>query len=88
MRKTRARPHDDAVGGMISFLVAGVLFIATVGALVFTTQSQTRQDQSRPQAADQQLAANRLADLLVGSPGVGWSAGADNIQRLGLGASN
>jgi hypothetical protein len=34
------------------------------------------------------MQAGGLADLLVGSPGVGWGSGADHVSRLGLEAAN
>jgi hypothetical protein len=71
----------------ISLLVAAAVFIAAVSAVIITSQ-QTGGDHAAADSAAQDIQASSLAEILIGSPGVGWTADADELQRLGLAASN
>jgi hypothetical protein len=81
------RSDRNAVGQVVAFLVAGVIFVAATAAILVATRSSGGNDHGSHEAS-QQTQANRLADLLVGSPGVGWNLGNDHILRLGLQATN
>lgn len=75
------------MGQVVAFLVAGAIFLATVSAVLVAT-STADADPSAAQDAGKSVEAASLADLLVGSTGVGWEAGADGLTRLGLAAAN
>src|SRR5687767_7095397 len=63
---------DAAVGSsVIAFLVAGVLFMASVVAVLVTTQTGSDSDATgdAPDSAAFQVQAKGLADLLLGSTG-------------------
>lgn len=81
------RQDGSASAQTVSMLVAAAVFIAAVSAVVLTSQ-QAGSDRTSADEAAQDLGASSLAELLVSSPGVGWAAGADSLQRLGLGAAN
>ncbi|HUR62053.1 MAG TPA: hypothetical protein VM286_06785 [Candidatus Thermoplasmatota archaeon] len=74
-------------GQVITFLVAGVVFLGAVGAALVMSRGAGQADHGAHEAGQQQEAAG-LADLLVGSAGLGWSAGPDQVGRLGLRATN
>jgi hypothetical protein len=71
----------------ISLLVAAAIFVAAVSAVLMASQ-QSGADHAAADSAAQDIQASSLADILLGSPGVGWTADADTLQRLGLAASN
>lgn len=84
----RIRQDRDAVSTqVVSLLVAGVIFMGAVSAILLTSQDGAG-DRAAANNAAQDIEAASLADVLLGSPGIGWSLGADQITRLGLGASN
>ncbi|HJQ92816.1 MAG TPA: hypothetical protein VJ874_00865, partial [Candidatus Thermoplasmatota archaeon] len=63
---------DAAVGSsVVAFLVAGALFMASVVAVLVTTQTGSDSDATgdAPDSAAFQVQAKGLADLLMGSPG-------------------
>lgn len=77
----------SAVGQVLTFLVAGALFLGVVSAALLLSRNAGKQDHGAHEAAQQQEATG-LADILVGSAGLGWAAGADHVGRLGLMATN
>ena len=80
--------HDhDASSQVIALVVAAAIFMGAVASVLLTSQHAAR-DQSSASAAAQGIEAKSLAEVLVNSPGVGWSGGPDAVQRLGLGATN
>ncbi len=78
---------DEGVSQVISFLVAGFVFIAAIGLVLLTSQS-AGSDREPVAHAGQEAHAESLADLLTGSTGLGWANGADGLARLGLVAGN
>ncbi len=78
---------EQAVAQMLTFLVAGVLFVGSVGTVLYFTRTAATDDDAVASATTNIDAAS-LADLLVGSTGVGWENGPDNLVRLGLLATN
>lgn len=87
-RKESFRQDGSALSHVVSFLVAGSVFLGAVGTLIAFTQLDAGGDRSAPDAARQDLESDGLADLLVGSAGVGWAGGNDGVERLGLQAAN
>lgn len=88
--QSRRRPvgaGDAALATVASLLAALPVFLAAVAGLVLTA-SGPGQDAAPVGEAAQEVRADGLADRLVASPGVGWPAGPDAVQRLGLGAAN
>lgn len=83
----RLRQEPSASGQVIAFLVAAVIFIGAVAA-VLVSSSRVGRGSSSSGDASQSVRVSNLADLLVGSPGVGWALGADHVSRFGLGAVN
>jgi hypothetical protein len=81
------RDDGQASTQTISMLVAGVVFLSAIAAVLLTSQDSNR-DRASADGAAQDVEAGSLADILLGSPGVGWALGADGITRLGLGAGN
>lgn len=81
------RRDPSAVGQVITFLVAGALFMGAIAAVLVMTRGAGKQDHGASEAGQQQQ-AGRLADILVSSPGIGWASGADAVQRLGILATN
>jgi hypothetical protein len=55
---------------------------------VLAMTGEAGSDVASADAATQDVQAEGLADILVGTSGVSWAAGADQIGRLGLAASN
>ena len=49
-----------------------------IGTVLLVSRGAGRQDNGATEANQQKQAA-RLADILAGSPGIGWSGGADNL---------
>lgn len=81
------RDDRQASAQTISMLVAGVVFLSAIGAVLLTSQDANR-DRASADGAAQDVQADGLADVLLGSPGVGWALGADSVTRLGLAAAN
>src|SRR5687768_17728621 len=75
--------RDEAVSTVISFLVAGFIFIAAIGMLLFTSDTMGT-DGAPVDEAGQDVGVQGLADLLAANEGLGWAAGADGVDRLGL----
>jgi hypothetical protein len=78
---------ESGVGQVVAMVTAGAVFFATLGALLLAT-NQVATDRSPSDTAAKRMEARSLADILVSSPGVGWTGGPDGLQRLGLSASN
>jgi hypothetical protein len=91
--------RNDEHGGassVVAFMVAGVIFVGSVGALLMTSRDSAGSGNNEvADAAALRLQSDSLADLLVGSPGYhlggsgeyldDWSAlNADQLGRLGL----
>lgn len=85
-RRSWMEDHQ-AMGQVVALLAAGAVFFATLGALLLAA-NQVASDASPSASAAKRVEAGSLADILVGSPGVGWSGGPDALGRLGLGATN
>ena len=71
-RVSRVRQDDAAVGSsVIAFLVAGVLFMASVVAVLVTTKTGSEDGvlHDAPDAAAHRVQADSLAGILLGSPG-------------------
>src|SRR5688572_17778726 len=85
--QTSLRQDDNAATQVVAFIVAGVITLTSIGVLLATTRTLGH-DNEPVERAGQDVHAGSLADLLVGSPGVGWTSGADGLARLGLGAGN
>ncbi|HUR25154.1 MAG TPA: hypothetical protein VM327_03960 [Candidatus Thermoplasmatota archaeon] len=81
------RMDEQAAGQVVAFMVAGAIFLAAVGAVLVVSQGAAKK---APEAreANKQVQAAGLADILFGSPGVGWGSDPDTMQRLGLLAGN
>lgn len=82
----RRTPGDDAVGSsVVAFLIAGVLFVASVVAVLVTTRDSTSSaNVGDPlEGAQLNLQAAGLADLLLDSPGY-TTGGAEFGQGVGL----
>ncbi len=77
----RARMDHEAVSQTFGSLVALTVFLGFFGALIIATSEPST---SNVKDTQNRLEAERIADLLAGSPGVGWDTGADNLARLGL----
>ena len=91
-RASRRSDGDAGVGSsVVAFLVAGVLFMASVVAVLVTTRTSSDSDSTGdiPQAAAYRVQANGLADVLLESPGFvsgsnpeDWSDGATYAGRV------
>lgn len=77
----------SASAQVVAFLVSGAIFFIAVGGLLLGARD-VGGDRSSADSATQDIEAEGLADILVGSAGVGWAAGPDNLGRLGLAAAN
>lgn len=86
-RRSSLEKDSSAAAQAFAFLIAAGIFLASVATLLAVSRSAAS-DRSTPDQASQSLQAGSLADLLVGSTGVGWSAGADHVSRLGLANAN
>lgn len=86
---------QGAASSVVAFLVAGVIFVGSVGALLVVSRDGTNVSGNSPaSAATLGLQSQALADLVVSSPGfhyagneyvLGWgNAEADELGRLGL----
>lgn len=75
-------PQTDAVAQTVAFVVATSFFLGIIGSVFVATSEPPDGDDA--QDATHRLEAQRLADLLTGSPGVGWEDGPDAVHRLGL----
>ncbi len=79
------RGHEsEAVTQVVSFIVASAFFLAVFGALLMATTDASSADGNQIQDTHNRLEAERIADLLAGSPGTGWVAGPEAVTRLGL----
>lgn len=76
-------PGEDAVASTTTFVIALGLFMAAFTGVILAT-SDIGQDTSTPNSVADRSGAEALADVLLGSPGIGWESGADGLQRLGL----
>jgi hypothetical protein len=86
-RARRLGVDPEASAQVISFLVAAAIFLGAIATVLVSTRN-TNHDSSSADAATGTLQAQGLADLIMGSAGVGWSGGADHVSRLGLSATN
>ena len=88
MMREKTGPREDAVAQTVAFIVALAFFMGILGALLVATGDTPDSDGSEVQDAQNRLDAQRLADVLVGSPGIGWGTegalDADAVERLGL----
>lgn len=82
-----AQDESATSGQVVAFLVAGTIFLAAVASVLVMSQGAARDPVGDREAAKGVQAAG-LADVLVGSAGIGWDAGPDGLERLGLLASN
>ncbi len=80
----RARSDSDAVAQTVAFIVASAVFLGVFGAILVATSDGPREDGGRVQDSANRVEAERLADVLVASQGIGWASGADGLDRLGL----
>lgn len=90
MPKRERRPlagDRKASAQTISMLVAGAIFMGAISTVLLMSNDGSG-DHAAADTATQDIEAVSLADVLLGSPGIGWELGADQITRLGLGASN
>lgn len=74
---------DTAAAQSLSFLVAGVVFIASIGTVLFVSSSLPHDEDAAGQAALHNSAASILA-MLADSPGVGMENGPENYERFSL----
>jgi hypothetical protein len=96
----RLLKHDDGLSHVFGLLVAGTIFLALVGGVLFAAVDTDRSDTKTNQAA-RQLGSASIVDIIVGSTGAGWYGadpscldGAENrdalapesVLRFGLGA--
>ncbi|MFO1534589.1 MAG: hypothetical protein ABR586_02875 [Thermoplasmatota archaeon] len=96
----RLRHDQEAASGVITFLVAGIIFVGSIGTvLVISHRSNSGAAASEAPAAGLNVQAKSLAQFLLDSPGFGadgtdWVAGgidaasatthAEGLRRLGL----
>lgn len=80
-------PGEDAVASTTTFVIALGLFMAAFAGVLLAT-SEVGQDTDTPDAAADRAGAEALADILLGSAGLGWEVGPDSLQRLGLLSGN
>lgn len=71
---------------MFSFLVAGTLFVTAMGAVLLETSRLGFGASDQAAQGSLERESRDLMDTLLSSPGIGWEQGADQIERLGLGA--
>lgn len=74
---------DDAVASTVTFVIALGLFMAGFAGILLATRD-VGQDTIAADAIADQAGAEALADVLLGSAGIGWAGGADGLERLGL----
>lgn len=87
MKRGFGRIHDEeATGQVISLIVAGAIFLAAVATVLVVSQGAARE--AGLGETSKRVEAASLADILVGSAGVGWDSDPDTLQRLGLLAGN
>lgn len=85
-----AQDRRGSIGPMLAFLVAIVIFMASVGTVLLVTRQSSSRARAEPsQAAAMGVQAGALAGVLIDSPGfaVGgsdWASTPDSLQRLGL----
>lgn len=75
----------EASADVVSFLVAGTVFLAAVSAVILESGRAAIAPQER---AIGEVESSMLGAILIESPGVGWPSGAEGVERLGLAASN
>lgn len=81
-------PSDtNATSQVIAFIVGGAIFMASIGAVLLTSQGAAA-DRAGPDNAVRTQEAKNLVDMLVGSPGVAGESGPDGLVRLGFAAHN
>lgn len=78
---------DRGASSPVAFLIAGSIFLASVGSVLYVTHDAARNADAGDAATDQMDAVS-LLNLLTESQGVGWEKGADSLDRFGLGAAN
>jgi hypothetical protein len=83
----RLREDQEGVGQVVTLMVAGAIFLAAVGTVLVVSQTAANEP-SEARDATKEIEASSLADIIFGSPGMGWGSDADGVQRLGLLASN
>lgn len=87
--------HDEAAGHTVAALMAGIIFVASIGVVLVQSGETGRGSEDEINAAVSRQEAGNLADLLFGSPGLtadgeAWvvdedhAADADGLTRLGL----
>lgn len=74
---------DSAVGQVLAFMAAGIIFVSAMAAVLFATVDVGR-DSADIDDATAQREARSIADLIVGTEGHGWTGDADHLTRLGL----
>jgi hypothetical protein len=77
----------SATAQVVSFMVAAAIFMGAIASVLVVTHG-TASDHASADAATQDVEAGGLADIIVGSAGIGWAAGPDGLARLGLAATN
>lgn len=82
----RKKSGEEGVAQLYGFLVGGFVFVAAVAGVV-VWGSLAGSDPMPGEQAAQEVDAEGLASLLVGSPGAGW-ADPDAVSLLGLGGVN
>lgn len=80
---SQGQRDDEAVGQVVTLMVAGAIFLAAVGTVLVVSQSASNEP-SEAREATKEIQAAGLADILIGSTGIGWSSDPDGLQRLGL----
>ncbi len=80
----RLRMDHEAVSQTVAFVVGLSLFMGFLVTLIISSADSPDSSASIIQDTQNRLDAERIADMLASSPGIGWETGADNINRLGL----
>jgi uncharacterized membrane protein len=81
------RDDPDGVGQVVTLMVAGAIFLAAVGTILVVSQTAANEP-SESREATKKVEASGLADILIGSTGIGWGSDPDGVERLGLLAGN
>lgn len=87
MSREKLEKDGSASAQVVAFMVAVAIFMGAVATVLVMTRGAGA-DRSSADSATQDLEAESLADLVIGSAGVGWESGPDGLDRLGLGAMN
>lgn len=77
------RLDEEAVGQTIAFLVAGVVFIGSIGGILFHTATMPISSDAAEHSLLKGEAASIL-DMLAQSPGIGMEDGPETFERFGL----